>query len=1070
MHPLPHPITANNVDGTKNNNGNITHYAILTLRIGTHICPMQLLITKLGREDFILGLPWFKKANPQIDWTTGMITINKITMATRLAQPKAPKEERPLHEIIPKEYHEFLSIFDEQKSQRLPPSRAYDHAINLKDRFIPRNFKPYPLSLPQQEKLDIFIDENLKHGYIRPSQSPMASPFFFVAKKDGLLRPCQDYRYLNNGTIKNAYPLPLIQDLLDKLHGSQFFTKLDIRWGYNNIRIKDGDQWKAAFTTPRGLFEPTVMFFGLCNSPATFQNFMNDIFRDEILKNHLLVYMDDILIHSRELSILIDRTLIALRILKKHDLYLKPSKCIFNVQRLEYLGLILSPDHIETDPAKIKGIADWPIPKNLRELRSFTGFTNFYRRFIPHYAEVTKPLDELKRKDVPFVWSPKCNHAFDSIKQKFLLKPILLMPNPHKPFILETDASKVATGAVLHQHDDDGFLKACGYLSQSFNPAERNYEIYDRELLAIIRGLTTWRHYLLGSPHPVTVWCDHQNLTYWREPRRLSPRQARWHLFLSQFDLHITHVPGKDLIQSDLLSRRADHVKQGEEDLNEVSIVLPDNLFLSALSLDDTDKLTKHIISVTTNDPRVHDLLSKIKKNIPPTRTVLSDWNETDGIIYFKTKIYIPDDDDLKKEILRLHHDIPIRAHPGIFNTYEQIRRTYYWPGMQKYVSDYVHGCAICQQMKINTHPTVPPYLPIAALPDALPFATVNMDFITDLPLSQEHDTLLVVVDHDLTKAIVLIPCDKTVDALTTAQLYFDNVYRRFGLPNRIISDRGPQFASRTFQELCKLTGIKSRMSTAYHPQTDGQAERTNQEIEAYLRIYCASHPENWTRHIPIIEFAHNNRVHSVTKRTPFELLMGYEPTTLPVHTPQSNIPSVAQRLALLTANRQEALAAHELARHFITERLTKDFQPFKLGDKVWLEARNLRTPGRPSKFKPKREGPFTIKEVLSPLAYRLKLPSQWRIHSVFHASLLTPYRTTDAHGPPFSQPPPDLIEGEQEFEVEAILAHRGTASRRQYLVKWLGYPTSDNSWEPPSNLSNSKEILDEYKATHGLN
>lgn len=250
----------------------------------------QFLITQLGREDIIFGLPWFKKRNPQIDWTTGEVNINKVTAASRLAQAAHVKDERPIQELVPKEYHDYLSIFDEQKSQRLPPSRPYDHAIHLKSTFVPKNFKPYSLSLSQQQKLDEFINDNLKHGYIRPSQSPMASPFFFVSKKDGALHPCQDYRYLNNGTVKNAYPLPLIQDLLDKLHGSQFFTKLDIRWGYNNIRIKDGDQWKAAFTTPRGLFEPTVMFFGLCNSPATFQNFMNDIFRDMILKKIISLY------------------------------------------------------------------------------------------------------------------------------------------------------------------------------------------------------------------------------------------------------------------------------------------------------------------------------------------------------------------------------------------------------------------------------------------------------------------------------------------------------------------------------------------------------------------------------------------------------------------------------------------------------------------------------------------------------------------------------------------------------------------------------------------------------------
>lgn len=905
----------------------MTHYALLSIQLGHKKFHMQFLITKLGREQFIFGLPWFKKYQPLIDWITGTISIQRLTVSTRLAQQAAKRiAYEPLRHAIPREYHAYLSLFDEKKSHRFPPTQPYDHAIHLKADFTPKSFKPYPLPLDRQYALDSFIDENLKYGYIRPSKSPMASPIFFVAKKDNTLRLVQDYRYLNNGTIKNAYPLPLVQDLLDQLHGAQYFTALDIRWGYNNIRIKDGDQWKAAFTTNRGLFEPTVMFFGLCNSPATFQQFMNDIFRDEILKNHLLIYMDDILIYATTLSELITQTKTALSILLKHDLYCKPSKCTFHSQRLPYLGLIISPNHIETDPTKIEGITTWPTPLNLKDIRSFTGFTNFYRRFIPHYADIVKPLDNLKRKDQPFIWTDVEQKSFNLIKTEFAQRPLLLMPNPYNPFILETDASKVATGAVLRQYNENGYLKPVGYLSQSLDAAQRNYEIYDRELLAIIRALTAWKHYLLGSPHPVTIWCDHQNLTYWREAKRLTPRQARWHLLLSQFELHITHVPGPQMIQSDLLSRRADHVKNGE-DLNEISTVLPDHLFISSLPADDTDltttdNITKLIMTAMNHDTLMTDTIQKIKNKLPPIRTALNDWHiDDDNLLYFKNKLYIPDNDALKKQILRLHHNIPIRAHPGIFNTLEQIKRTYYWPGMQKYVSDYVHGCTICQQMKINNHPTMPPLMPIPADRNAHPFSHVNMDFITDLPESQGHDTLLVVIDHNCTKAITLIPCNKTVDALTTAQLYFDNVYRRFGLPTRIITDRGTQFASRTFQELCKLTGIKSSMSTAYHPQTDGQAERTNQEIEAYLRIYCAAHPENWTRHLPIIEFAHNNRAHSVTKRSPFELLMGYEPTALPICYPKSNIPSVAQRLDNLTTYRTKALAAHELARRSSTLR-----------------------------------------------------------------------------------------------------------------------------------------------------
>jgi hypothetical protein len=299
------------------------------------------------------------------------------------------KTKKTLEEMIPPEYLEYRSVFEKAASERFPESRPWDHAIDLKEDFVPRDCKIYPLTPDEQKKMDDFLDENLKKGYIRPSTSPMASPFFFVAKKDAdALRPCQDYRLLNEGTIKNAYPLPLISELVDKLKGAKIFTKLDIRWGYNNVRIKKGDEWKAAFKTNRGLFEPTVMLFGLCNSPATFQAMMDHIFRDMIIEGWISIYMDDILIFSKNKEEHRLRTLRVLQRLRDNDLFLKPEKCKFDVQEVEFLGLIIRPDHISMDPAKLAGIKDWPVPTTVKGVRSFLGFGNFYRRFIGHFANI----------------------------------------------------------------------------------------------------------------------------------------------------------------------------------------------------------------------------------------------------------------------------------------------------------------------------------------------------------------------------------------------------------------------------------------------------------------------------------------------------------------------------------------------------------------------------------------------------------------------------------------------------------------------------------------------------------
>ena len=276
------------------------------------------------------------------------------------SQEFALKYEENTSELgqIPPEYHEYLDVFDEKKADRFPKSRSWDHKIEMKPGFEPKSFKSYNLTPEEREQQELFVSEQLKKGYIRPSKSPMASPFFFVTKKDGRLRPTQDYRYLNQWTKKNAYPLPLISEMMDKIKasGAKYFTKLDVRWGYNNVRIKTGDEWKAAFKTNNGLYEPTVMFFGLCNSPATFQAMMDSIFEDEVHEGWIIIYMDDILIFSKTKKTLEEQTKRILQKLRDNDLFLKPTKCFFCLEKIEYLGMIIEEGKISMDSAKLKGI------------------------------------------------------------------------------------------------------------------------------------------------------------------------------------------------------------------------------------------------------------------------------------------------------------------------------------------------------------------------------------------------------------------------------------------------------------------------------------------------------------------------------------------------------------------------------------------------------------------------------------------------------------------------------------------------------------------------------------------
>src|SRR5277367_4402951 len=371
----PKPTIEDEIDEEthKNHTQNPLPYDEVTL--------LQAIETETDDEDELL-IAYVQNKNTADLW------VNKTNIATELAKKDAEKKEtKTLEEMVPPELMKYKAVFDEVEASIFPESRPWDHAIDLKDDFVPKDCPIYPLSLPEQGKLQDFIDDNLQKGYIRPSKSPMASPFFFVDKKDGKLRPCQDYRTLNEGTIKNTYPLPLISELIDQLKGSKYFTKLDIRWGYNNVRIKDGDQWKAAFKTNLGLFEPTVMFFGLTNSPATFQTMMNELFRDLIRERWVITYMDDILICTKTIEENIRCTKRVLQRLEEHDLYLKPEKCLFWRTEVEYLGMVISENQLKLDPVKVAGIADWPTPKTIKDVRSFLGFGNYYRRFIHAYGD-----------------------------------------------------------------------------------------------------------------------------------------------------------------------------------------------------------------------------------------------------------------------------------------------------------------------------------------------------------------------------------------------------------------------------------------------------------------------------------------------------------------------------------------------------------------------------------------------------------------------------------------------------------------------------------------------------------
>ena len=394
---------------------------------------------------------------------------------------------------VPDAYSNFARVFDAQALNELPPHREWDHKIDLRpgweaDRKL--KGKTYALDPTEISELNKFIDKNLATGRIRESKqgdSSIAAPFFFVKKKDGALRPVQDYRRINSWTIKDVWPLPLISEVMTKIKDAKIFSKMDVRWGFNTLRLRKGNEFKAAFTTHCGMFELTVMFFGLTNLPVTFQRMMDHIFAELIGQGKIIVYMDDILVFSGTLEEHQQMVNKVLEILHKHDLFLKREKCQFEKPSMDFLGMVVGNGELRMDPVKTEAVAKWPTPKNLTEIRSFMQFCNFYHTFIPSFVMITVPFNKLTKKDVKFVWADCQQSAFDMLKAAIAKHVVLMLPVPEAKFRLETDASYYAAGAVLHQIVE-GRPRPLAFFSKTFDDTQHHYQIYDKELLAVMLG------------------------------------------------------------------------------------------------------------------------------------------------------------------------------------------------------------------------------------------------------------------------------------------------------------------------------------------------------------------------------------------------------------------------------------------------------------------------------------------------------------------------------------------------------------------------------------------------------
>ena len=762
--------------------------SVASVRVGPYqetIKPLFVLPLSL-RFDVILGKTWLEQHNPDIDWQVnrlsfvheghtvvlqadvdytvppeGLLTAAQMAClyesgeAIHLAVLTAPsvqdlqissppvpvnvQDAAHLSEYQPQLdqlLREFSDVLPETLPEHLPPDRSgHVHRIELEPGHSPPSKPTYRLSYEEQRELKIQLLDLLEKGFIQPSKSPFGAPILFVKKKDGKLRMCIDYRALNQITIKNRCPLPRIDDLLDRLQGAKYFTCLDLRSGYHQVLVHPDDVEKTAFRTRYGHFEFKVLPFGLCNAPATFQTLMNDVFREEV-DDFVLVYLDDIMIFSKTPQDHLDHVRRVLQKLHDNQLYAAPNKCRFLQTTVEWLGHVVSNHGISVDPRKTSAIMDWPTLKTSLQIMSFLGLAGYYRRFIPDFSKIAAPLTNLLRKNEPFVWGSVQETAFTTLKTLLSSTPVLILASPDFPFSLYTDASGGAIGGVLMQDQGTG-LRPVAYFSRKLAKAELNYAVTEQELLSLIYGLQTYRHYLLGAPRS-TAYTDHHALKFLQTQPQLSRRQTRWNLVLQEFDLHVDYVPGKSNVVADALSRRPDDAPF-------------DTLASIMTTRTDPDWLT--VIKVAYgNDPESKNILSSIHDSSSKVYQI------ENGLITHLhrgvKRLYIPDSATLRQDLLFEHHDSCFGGHLGMDKTLDYISRNYFWPTMISDVREYVRTCPECITSKsANRKP--------AGLLQPLPIPTrkfecVTMDFVSHLGLTSQGNNTVLIFVCKLTKALRL--------------------------------------------------------------------------------------------------------------------------------------------------------------------------------------------------------------------------------------------------------------------------------------------------------------------------
>lgn len=847
--------------------------------------------------------------------------------------PITEQEERQLMTLLNKHRTCFALKTDE-----LGCAKSFEVEIELNQN-TPFSYRPYHMARDEQRLVQEIVDDLYRNDIIRDSKSPYSSPILLVRKKNGEPRMCIDYRKLNQLTVKDKYPLPRVDDQLDKLQGSILYTSLDLKSGYHQIPMAEGSKKFTAFVTSEGQYEFNRLPFGLTNAPSAFQRLMNKILRPA--RDIAAVYLDDILLYTKTVAEGITNLEKVLILLEQEGLTLNPEKCRFLMRSVEYLGFEISNSLVKPGEAKTKAIKNFETPKSVHQIRQFIGLTGYFRHFVKNYAIIAKPLTDLTRKDEPWKWTEKEQVSFDSLKRTLMERPTLALYNPKVHTEVHTDASSKGLAGILLQKQQDR-LHPVAYFSRKTTPAEEKYHSYELETLAVVESLKKFRVYLLGIEFVVITDCNALKAS--AKKKQLLPRIARWWLQLQEFSFTVEYRPGNRMRHVDALSRNPDSVTANKECVMKIE---QGDWVLSAQL---TDSKIQHIQEVLSKDPTTDE-----EKNI------YKNYALRDGRVYRITvkglQWVLPK--GMRQQVVRAAHDD--MGHFGVEKTLNNLCKHYWFPRMRHYVEKYISCCVPCIFSKKPSGKKEGFLHPIPKKPE--PFDRLHIDHYGPLPKSSKGNVHIIVVVEAFTKFTFLKPVKSTNTKYVIN--FLEEIFALYGNPRILVSDQGSAFTSHKFQVFCKQNQIKHVLNAVATPRANGQVERFNRTLKSALLTMCTNE-EKWDSLLSQIQFSINNVKSSSTGHTASELLHGFRPrrgNDSQLIDEISTLPRMIEDIVKLreeVGRKLEKDSDRQKERYDLKRKAPKTY---KEGDLVVVEKREVASGSR--KLVLPYSGPMVVKKVL---------------------------------------------------------------------------------------------------------